>query len=282
MYFILSFGIPLGIWFGFRFSQDGMRFFKEMVMTDLFSRSGSASEGHAGNFWFYYETYFKDFEKIYPYLLVTIAVGACFFGVKAVRKKTLSIEKRQEIIGYGLWLLLPFLFFSAVSTKLVWYGYPLFIPLFMAAAIFVGKFLTEELAGDVLWAVLLKTAIAVYFVYLISTSMYDTYLNGVREIHGDELQTFIAESVERDSDYAGRIAYIDAPQEMEDGTIWNQHMRFMAEISGDFRCKDGGAAEFVKDKDAVLYISRERYEEKKDLLQQYKILAEKENYLLLR
>ena len=282
LYFVLSFTIPLGIWFVARFSQDGMTFFQEMLFTDLLSRSSSASEGHAGNFWFYYEAYFKDFDRIYPYLLITVVVGACFYGVRAIRNKELSAEKRQEIIGYSLWLIVPFLFFSAVSTKLVWYGYPTFIPLFMIAAIFAGKFLTEELAKDQLWALILKVVVAVFFVALICTKMYDTYLYAVREIHGDELQTFITESVERDSDYAGVTAYIDAPQEKEDGTIWNQHVRFLAEISGDFRCKDGGTEKFLKDKDAVLYISMDRYEEKKESLQEYTILEKKGNYLLLK
>ena len=152
----------------------------------------------------------------------------------------------------------------------------------MIAAILVGKFLTEELAKDQLWALLLKVVVAVFFVSLICTKMYDTYLYAVREIHGDELQTFIAESVERDSDYASVTAYIDAPQEKADGTIWNQHVRFLAEISGDFRCKDGGTETFLKDKDAVLYISKDRYEEKKESLQEYTILEQKGNYILLK
>ena len=57
--FILSFVIPLGIWFVARYTQDGMDFFTEMVMTDLLSRSSSASEGHAGGFWFYFDAYFN-------------------------------------------------------------------------------------------------------------------------------------------------------------------------------------------------------------------------------
>lgn len=280
--FILSFVIPLGIWFLARYSQDGMTFFTEMVMTDLLSRSSSASEGHAGDFWFYYNAFFKDFGKIYPYLLITTAVGSAFYGIRAVLDRSFTKEQKNETIGYALWLIIPFLFFSVVSTKLVWYGYPIFIPLSMIAAIFVGRFLTEELFCENTLTVLLKGIFAIACVYVIITNMYSTYLYAVREIHGDEMQMFIAESVDRDSEYAGLNAYVEAAQEMEDGTIWNQHVRFMAEISGDFKCQDGGVAEFLKVEEAVLYISQDRYKENNKLLKDCEILFEKGNYILLK
>lgn len=280
--FLMSFSIPLGIWFIARYSQDGMTFFKEMLFTDLFSRSSSASEGHSGNFWFYYNAYFKDFEKIYPYLLIVVGCGTVIYGLKALVKRVLPAEQRKDAIGYGLWLMIPFLFFSVVSTKLVWYGYPIFIPLSIIAAIYIGKFLTEELFQDKVYAILMKGVVAVGCVYLIVTMMYSTYLYAVREIHGDEMQQFIAESVERDSEYASLNAYVEAPQEMEDGTVWNQHVRFMAEISGDFKCQDGGLKAFLKDKEAVLYISKDRYAQWEDKLGEYEIVFEKGNYILLK
>ncbi|MGN0334353.1 MAG: ArnT family glycosyltransferase [Lachnospiraceae bacterium] len=279
--FLLSFMVPLGIWCIFRFSRDGITFFEKMIQTDLLSRSSSASEGHAGSFLFYYDAYFKDFAYIYRCLLLIVAAGAVFYGLMAVRKKALSKENMQEITGYALWLVLPFVFFSAVSTKLIWYGYPILIPLSMIAAIFCGRFLTEELSGDRTIAILVKTVAAGGLLCLVIVHMRSTYLDAVREIHGDELQSFISESVSRDSSYAGTEAYIDAPQEMEDGTVWNQHVLFMAEISGDFRCEDGGTAEFLKADDAVLYITKERYAQKEAILAECEILFEKGSYILL-
>ena len=152
----------------------------------------------------------------------------------------------------------------------------------MIAAIFIGRFLTEEWFQEGVITILLKTVVAMAFVYIIVTNMYSTYLYAVREIHGDEMQMFIAESVERDSEYAGLNAYVEAPQEMEDGTVWNQHVRFMAEISGDLKCQDGGVADFLKEEDAVLYISKDRYQENKKSLKDCEILFEKGNYLLLK
>lgn len=281
LFFLLSFLLPLGLWAGARFSQDGMTFFREMIETDLFSRTSSASEGHAGSFLFYFDAYLKDFQFLYPYLLLIVLAGVFCAGIRLLRKKILPKEISSEAIGYALWLVLPFLFFSAVSTKLVWYGYPLFIPLEMIAAIFLGRFLTEPLFSDRPWTYAAKMAAAAGCLFLIATRGYETYLNAVREIHGDELQTFIAQSVERDDECAGMKAFIDAPQEMEDGTVWNQHVRFMAEISGDFRCEDGGAGSFLESEEAVLYISRDRYEEKKEQLTGYQTLYEAGNYQLL-
>lgn len=280
--FVLSFAVPLGIWGIARASQDGVHFFKEMILTDVLSRTSSASEGHAGNFWFYFDTYFKDFERIYPYLLIFIAVACAGCLMKMILQKEFKKEIVREVFGYGLWLLLPFLFFSMVSTKLVWYGYPVLIPLEVISAILLGRLLTKPFWGNRNVIVFGKAVIALGAVYLAATQMYGTYLHAVREIHGDEMQMFIAESVERDSEYAGKNAYIDASQEMEDGTVWNQHVRFLAEISGDFYCKDGGLQKFLKEKDAVLYIDRERYAQNRELLEEYEILYEKGNYVLLK
>lgn len=282
LFFGLSVLIPLGVWFGARFSCDGMTFFREMVQTDLLNRSSSASEGHGGNFWFYYEAYFKDFHTIYPYLLITAVAGSLYYGFRALWRQRMSREGKNLIIGCGLWLMIPFLFFSAVSTKLVWYGYPIFIPLMVIAAIFLGRFFTEELWRDKTMGILLKGVTALAFAGLIAVNGYNTYLSAVREIHGDGFQIFISESIDRDSEDAGKTAYIEVPQEMEDGTIWNQHVRFLAEIYGDLRCEDGGLEVFLKDEDALLYISRDRYEAGKEKLAESRVLYEEESYLLVK
>lgn len=279
--FLLSFLLPVGLWAGARFAQDGMTFFREMIRTDLLSRSSSASEGHAGNFLFYFDAYLKDFQFIYPYLLITAVLGTGAAAVKVFKKDRFAKETVSEIIGYALWLIVPFFFFSAVSTKLVWYGYPLLIPLEVIAAIVLGRFLTKSSFLSEKWLYPLKMAAAAFFLFLIVTRGYDTYVNAVRDIHGDAAQDFIAMSIERDSAFAGQTAYIDAPQEMEDGTVWNQHLRFMAEISGDLHCEDGGTEEFLQGGEALLYISAGRYEEKKAQLSGCETVYETDQYKLL-
>ena len=61
----------------------------------------------------------RDYWKIYPYLLIAVAVGTVFYGIRALIDRKLPAEQRKEVIGYSLWLIIPFLFFSVVSTKLV-------------------------------------------------------------------------------------------------------------------------------------------------------------------
>ena len=59
-------------------------------------------------------------------------------------------------------------------------------------------------------------------------------------------------------------------------------MLFVAEISGDFHCRDGGIEAFLSEKgDAVLYVDRLDYEQNMDVLQNIEVLYENAGYLLL-
>ena len=59
-------------------------------------------------------------------------------------------------------------------------------------------------------------------------------------------------------------------------------MLFLAEISGDFHCKDGGIEEFRKETgQAVLYVDRLDYEENQEQLRGAEVLYENAGYLLL-
>ena len=44
----------------------------------------------------------------------------------------------RDVMGIALWILLPFLAFSVVRTKLLWYQYPVITALLIAAAIATG------------------------------------------------------------------------------------------------------------------------------------------------
>ena len=113
--------------------------------------------------------------------------------------------------------------------------------------------------------------------------MWNSYLHVIREAHGDPFQLFIQESVDRDSRYAGEKAYVFVPGE-DPGEIgsWDQNMLFVAEISGDFHCADGGVEEFLKEKEpAVLYIDAAHYEAYRQALAGAELLYENGSYLLL-
>lgn len=96
-------------------------------------------------------------------------------------------------------------------------------------------------------------------------------------------QLFIRESVSRDASYAGEKAYVYVPGE-DPAAIgdWEQNMLFVAEISGDFHCRDGGIEAFLSEKgDAVLYVDRLDYEQNIEKLQGVEVLCENAGYILL-
>lgn len=267
--FVLSMAAPAGIWFFARLTQDGLTFFMTMLTEDVLSRSSTASEGHAGPFTYYLQEYFLDPSMIYGLLLLAVIVGGAFW----------IFHKKKEIrpyIGYLLWFLVPLLAFSAVSTKLNWYNYPIFVPLCILAAVILGAFFREEGQKNVVSGILLTGIIAALLFY-----GYRTFDRAVLSVHEDSLQTFLAESVDREDEIAGANAFIQVRQEMEDGSVWNANNLFVAEIEGDYHCRPYGVSGYLDCQEKkVLYISREDYENMKEMITG-KILYETEDYLMI-
>ena len=267
--FVLSMAIPVGLWGIARFTQDGLTFFMTMFTEDVLIRSSVTSEGHTGNVLFYIESYFLPEGMIYWLLLVVILAA----GIIVVFKKKQNLK---SYTGYLLWFGVPLLVFSVVSTKLNWYNYPILVPLCMLAAIAIGKFLEDDTEE-------LKWKKMVLFVTLLAVGIYGyrTFEAAIISIHGDTLQTFIAESVAREDEFAGANAFIQARQEIEDGSVWNANNIFVAEIEGDFKCQSHGVSGYLECADKkVLYISREDYMNMQEMLTG-EILYETEEYLML-
>ena len=306
--FLLSVFAPLLLWFGWRFTKDGFFFLQKMVEVDLLARTGSADfEGHEFPFSFYYDTVFGAEGFIYRWLLLICAAGLLFGFVWLWKRRAWREAWRNgtlpDVMGYLLWFLVPFLGFSLIRTKLIWYCYPCTAPLALGAAVFLGKALRAPLAlpdkGEAREGSLypgfprtsagkLAAGLAVWILAAACAAgtgyyMWNSYLHVIREAHGDAFQLFIQESVDRDSRYAGEKAYVFVPGE-DPGEIgsWDQNMLFVAEISGDFHCTDGGVEEFLKEKEpAVLYIDAAHYEEYRQTLAGAELLYENGSYLLL-
>lgn len=265
--FLLSFLLPLGIWAGARISQDGFTFLQGMLEYDLLKRTGETLENHDYPWNYYFEFIFCD-NKIYLPALIICLAGALYF--QRIYKK----ENRGEIAGYLLWILVPFTAFSLASTKLNWYVYPVLIPLFICAAVFIARICKEEqIKLGVRITALLLTLAALFF------GIKDGY-TCIRDLNGDEFQSFLADSVDRDSEFAGNKAYIEL-NVPEYPTYWTQCNHLLGELEGDYRCVNGGVAEFVQEKEpAVLYVSRDIYQQQQ-LQENYKVLYENEQWLLL-
>ena len=299
--FLLSVFAPLLLWFGWRYTKDGFSFLRQMVEVDLLARTGSSNfEGHEFPFSFYYDTVFGAEGFIYRWLLLIciagLAAGAFWFWRKRGWKDAWENGSLKDAFGYLLWFLIPFLGFSLIGTKLIWYCYPCTVPLAMGAAVLLGKALRAPLtAGGQSRERSSKTAagkaaaglgvwiLAAACLVMTGYYMWNCYLHVIREAHGDPFQLFIQESADRDSDYAGEKAYVFVPgEDPADIGQWDQNMLFLAEISGDFHCEDGGVEAFLNEKEpAVLYIDAAHYEEYEQELAGASLLYENGSYLLL-
>lgn len=303
--FLLSVFAPLLVWFGWRYTRDGFVFLQQMIQVDLLARTGGSNyEGHEFPFSFYYDTVFGHEAYIYRWLLLICILGIGVELIVMLRNRAWKKQALQEGAGYLLWFLVPFLGFSCIRTKLIWYCYPCTVPLFLGAAIFLGYILgaftdgepvTGEQGSDAggkrkglsgwrreLFGVC-RWGIAFLCVFMTVYYMRGTYLEVIRGAHGDGFQLFVQESVERDSPCAGRKAYIMVPTENPENLgTWDQNMLFMAEISGDFHCADGGVEGFLTERDsAVLYVDQGQYEQYEQRLVKADILYRNEGYLLL-
>ncbi len=204
-----------------------------------------------------------------------------------IRKKAWNRRALEEGLGYLLWFFVPFLGFSLIRSKLIWYCYPCTVPLFLGAAVFLGKALKSPLGlpeGRGKELLSLGAWIGAAACVLVTAHyMWNAYETVIRGAKGNGFQLFVKESVERDSAYAGRRAYAMADNEKPENVgCWDQNMLFVAEIYGDFRCEDGGKDGFLAEKSpAVLYMTREQYEVCREELAGVEVLYENEGYLLL-
>ncbi|HEX3025870.1 MAG TPA: glycosyltransferase family 39 protein [Clostridia bacterium] len=127
---LCSFG-PILIWAAARFHYDGMRFFSGMVSYDLMKRSSSVIEGHQGDAFYYVtelfvNTYYTGLFYLLAFLVVIVAV----FGMKSGRIHFSRIRPIwNDLMFYGLWILVPTLLYSIAKSKIKWYVYPLIYPL---------------------------------------------------------------------------------------------------------------------------------------------------------
>ena len=302
--FLISVFLPLVLWFGWRYRSDGFSFLRQMVEVDLLARTGTSNfEGHSGPLSFYWDMVFGNTSYIYPWL-----VGICGAGLLALlvypvvgrrresgKGKALSGQKSGSLgsffpgwkdqkwcrygLGLFLWFGVVFLGFSLMKTKLIWYCYPAIVPLFLGAALLLGKAVSwegpgsgssgktgmdekEQICGkrkDQFLAAA-QLLLAAGCVILTVHFMQVTGDMAIRNIHGDPFQDFLKVSASPDCPYANRDAYIQVPGEKpEQLGDWDQNRLFLAEISGNFRCQDGGVEEFLQSENSVLYIDRGNY-----------------------
>ena len=270
--FLASFLIPMGIWAVLRFTQDGVEFFREMIVYELLTSSSEAIENHQQEFLFYVKNYFLDNWKQYIY------AAALFIGVgtlAAYRGKLKDKGNRNKALGFFLWFSIPLLCFSIAATKLIWYSYAVLIPVLLSAGIGVGYVLKEKQLPALLRgaAFVLTFALLAFFIR--------GNVQNIRSEYGNDFHDFFAEAHEAAPEYDGTRVYLGADGEFGYGN-WSQNTSFLAEIYGDHSCVDGGIEAFEQDtQPAVLLTNREYFSQKEEFLSHCKIIYENDKYLYL-
>ena len=99
----------------------------------------------------------------------------------------------------------------------------------------------------------------------------------------DEQSAIIELSQDREI-HSDTSAYIlkDSNSYMSDLSKWEQADILVAELYGDWRCKNGGIDSFTKEsKESVLLISKKQYDKNKEQLNKYNIVKQNSIYYFL-
>ena len=118
--------LPSLLWMAFRYSQDGLLFFVKMIEVDVLGRVSVAAESNSGGLLYYFQSTAWFIGLIESLLILALLVS---FIVMIIRKKA-DVDK-PFIVIFGLILIVPFAFYTLMTTKLPWYVYPSLIGLAM-------------------------------------------------------------------------------------------------------------------------------------------------------
>jgi len=131
LYLLLPAAAPVLLWAVLRFGQDGLEFFRQMLLLDVLNRVTSVVENHRGGPLFYIT------------VLRNLLGGWVFWGVLLLIAAWIAVDLTSEkrppndkafILIFALMFGVTMLIFTVSSTKLGWYMYPSLIGFYMLAA----------------------------------------------------------------------------------------------------------------------------------------------------
>ncbi len=249
--FIASAVIPVCVWGVLRYRTDGTAFLKEMWYTDVLGRSGKGFGSNEAGFGYYFSYYLGKMSgsvQIYAVVLILLLLAG-IFGVLYYRKKEKcglmqacrKVLLHRDTIGFALWIIVPTLAFSAVSTKLLWYLYPVVTALLIAGAVVLGRIAEEKSLPaplrETVWYAGLLTA-GIY-----SLILFGTFRNyGVNGAQTNDFQLLIRDTAQN-GETAGAAAYVALETDREEEPLnetWAQQDVFVAEAYGNYYCTQGG------------------------------------------
>lgn len=268
--FLASALLPVALWALWRMQIDGMTFLRAMWETDVLGRTDGTLQNNIAPFSYYFSYYFGAASgkvTIYLCALVVCLIGCFLFGER------LRWENRRQYLGYLLWFGVTMLAFSLVKNKLLWYVYPALIPLLMAAGILLARIIKHRECPAFL-RIMLAAASAFAFCYFVRAEV-----TVIRQQGGNEFQELIADAA-RESGLTGCEVFVEYDTE---NAVWNQQDVFVAEISGDYSCQNGGmlsllARSTYRGEEGLLFVAKEVYEADKAIYEEQELLMQSEHY----
>ena len=274
--FLLSILVPILLWAVPRMLVDKTVFFQKMWETDVLGRADGTLQNNIAPFAYYFEYFLgASSGKVTAYLCAFVI---CLIGL-FVFSKSFTWKNRENYLGWVLWIFVPALAFSLVQNKLLWYMYPVLIPLLLAAGVFAGRIIKSGKIVPWLRVVFASLVLLVLLYY--TKGIVDTIHNQ----GGNEFQQLLCK-VAQNEEYKGCKVFVDYGLR-EDGTLrsdWEQQDVFVAEIYGDFECVQGGFTELIlkstyEGKKGLLFVGKEVCEEYGSVdVDESKVLEETENY----
>lgn len=241
--------LPIGIWAVMRFFADGVDFFRQMLLVDVLNRTSGVMNNNKQPFGWYAEYFFGTMSGTLTVYLFALAI--CIMGA-VLYSHLFTKQSYKKVVGYILWFMLPFLAFSAVTNKLVWYMYPVTIPLLMCAGIVMARVIKrkETVAVMKIGLFLMTGLILGHFVKSEITVMQTQ--------GGNMFQDFVTEIAKqyREQGYEAYVTLSDGESGLKQE--WAQQDVYLAEVYGDLICKDGGYEAFFQAEKGILFVSEEK------------------------
>lgn len=230
---------PILLWGIIRYQYDGLIFLKTMVTYDLLKRTSTPIEGHIGSKLYYFQTIW-DFSKHWLILLTGFVIVRLYCHFTKVSK----LPESSYIIGLCLWLIIPFILYSAAETKTKWY----ILPVYPVMSILIGMVGGSVLQNGKLAikTILLVLVIAVSAKY--ESQIYTYLRHPVQKLHLNLVQ-----KIQSINEVKGYSFY---RYHHSKNFVWLQNTVLAAELFGDLKVKEGDFKAFMKKDRALLLLKK--------------------------
>lgn len=272
----LAFILPIGIWGLIRYQYDGILFLRGMFSQEVMSRVSRNTD---------YLGYFKYFFSN-PIILIgcIFTIIACVLKLLANTNKRITKQTIAQIISHKsylfiLWLIIPFIVYSASGAFMEWYCYVCFFPLYclFAMAICYLERNTKK-ATKYIWIV----STIVLFLFA-GQSIYKSMhrLTILRYENNTYFRNDIVNLLAQYPEYAGCDIYIENENnEYKPQNEWEQNLIADAYIAGSLNPMDGGVPLFIENQNAILAISKNLFPNYSTTLSGRVILVDGNDYLI--